>query len=44
MLACYLVKSRNITGADAIKEIRRIRRGSIETSEQEEIIVRFAII
>ncbi|XP_055491353.1 dual specificity protein phosphatase 23b [Leucoraja erinacea] len=41
MLACYLVKSRNITGADAIKEIRRIRNGSIETIEQEEIIVQF---
>lgn len=41
MLACYLVKSRNITGDDAIKEIRRIRNGSIETIEQEEIIVQF---
>ncbi|XP_051880310.1 dual specificity protein phosphatase 23b isoform X2 [Pristis pectinata] len=41
MLACYLVKSRKITGVDAIEEIRRIRRGSIETSEQEKTVVQF---
>ncbi|XP_030643004.1 dual specificity protein phosphatase 23 [Chanos chanos] len=41
MLACYLVKARKITGIDAINEIRRIRRGSIETHEQEKTVVQF---
>ncbi|KAI5618944.1 dual specificity protein phosphatase 23, partial [Silurus asotus] len=41
MLACYLVKSRKISGIDAINEIRRIRHGSIETREQEQIIIQF---
>ncbi|XP_026858230.2 dual specificity protein phosphatase 23b [Electrophorus electricus] len=41
MLACYLVKTRKISGIDAINEIRRIRRGSIETQEQEQIVVQF---
>ncbi|XP_016379397.1 dual specificity protein phosphatase 23 [Sinocyclocheilus rhinocerous] len=41
MLACYLVKSRKITGIDAINEIRSIRRGSIETREQEQMVVQF---
>ncbi|KAJ8402826.1 hypothetical protein AAFF_G00361400 [Aldrovandia affinis] len=41
MLACYLVKERRITGIDAINEIRRIRRGSIETHEQEKAVVQF---
>lgn len=41
MLACYLVKTRKISGIDAIREIRRIRSGSIETSEQEKTVVQF---
>ncbi|CAH2327144.1 dual specificity phosphatase 23 isoform X2 [Pelobates cultripes] len=41
MLACYLVKTRKITGVDAINEIRKIRRGSIETTEQEKSIIQF---
>uniref|UniRef100_W5NKW5 Dual specificity protein phosphatase 23 n=1 Tax=Lepisosteus oculatus TaxID=7918 RepID=W5NKW5_LEPOC len=41
MLACYLVKKRKITGVDAIAEIRSIRRGSIETYEQEKAVVQF---
>ncbi|KAM9842155.1 dual specificity protein phosphatase 23 isoform 1-T1 [Aulostomus maculatus] len=41
MLACYLVKTRKISGIDAIKEIRRLRRGSIETHEQEKAVVQF---
>ncbi|XP_060709673.1 dual specificity protein phosphatase 23b isoform X2 [Hemiscyllium ocellatum] len=41
MLACYLVKSKKITGVDAIAEIRRIRRGSIETHEQEKSVIQF---
>ncbi|XP_056623642.1 dual specificity protein phosphatase 23b isoform X2 [Triplophysa dalaica] len=41
MLACYLVKSRKISGIDAINEIRSIRRGSIETREQEQTVVQF---
>lgn len=41
MLACYLVKSRKISGIDAINEIRRLRQGSIETREQEKAVVQF---
>ncbi|XP_069073858.1 dual specificity protein phosphatase 23 isoform X2 [Pleurodeles waltl] len=41
MLACYLVKTKKVTGVDAINEIRRLRPGSIETSEQEKAIIQF---
>lgn len=41
MLACYLVKTRKISGIDAINEIRRLRQGSIETHEQEKRVVQF---
>ncbi|XP_047467041.1 dual specificity protein phosphatase 23b [Mugil cephalus] len=41
MLACYLVKTRKMSGIDAINEIRRLRRGSIETQEQEKAVVQF---
>ncbi|GLD47757.1 dual specificity protein phosphatase 23 [Lates japonicus] len=41
MLACYLVKTRKISGIDAIQEIRRLRKGSIETYEQEKAVVQF---
>lgn len=41
MLACYLVKKRNISGLEAIKEIRRLRKGSIETKEQEKAVIDF---
>ncbi|XP_074547587.1 dual specificity protein phosphatase 23 [Halichoeres trimaculatus] len=41
MLACYLVKTRKISGIDAINEIRRMRSGSIETREQEKAVVQF---
>ncbi|KAL1254035.1 hypothetical protein QQF64_016264 [Cirrhinus molitorella] len=41
MLACYLVKTRNISGLEAIKEIRRLREGSIETKEQEKAVIEF---
>ncbi|XP_005799278.1 dual specificity protein phosphatase 23 [Xiphophorus maculatus] len=42
MLACYLVKNRKMSGADAIAEIRRMRPGSIETHEQEKAVVQFS--
>lgn len=41
MLACYLVKTRKISGQDAIHEIRRLRPGSIETNAQEKAVVQF---
>ncbi|XP_016329731.1 dual specificity protein phosphatase 23a [Sinocyclocheilus anshuiensis] len=41
MLACYLVKTRHISGLEAIKEIRRLRKGSIETNEQEKAVIEF---
>lgn len=41
MLACYLVKMKKVSGIDAINEIRRLRKGSIETHEQEKAVVQF---
>lgn len=41
MLACYLVKARALSGAAAIREIRRLRPGSIETREQEQAVIQF---
>ncbi|XP_051954307.1 dual specificity protein phosphatase 23a [Xyrauchen texanus] len=41
MLACYLVKTQNITGLEAIREIRRLRKGSIETNNQEKAVTDF---
>lgn len=41
MLACYLVKTRKLSGIEAINEIRRLRPGSIETHEQEKSVVQF---
>ncbi|XP_054651760.1 dual specificity protein phosphatase 23b [Dunckerocampus dactyliophorus] len=41
MLACYLVKTRKMSGIDAINEIRRLRKGSIETHDQEKAVVQF---
>ncbi|CAN5286494.1 hypothetical protein BH09SUM1_BH09SUM1_15770 [soil metagenome] len=40
MLAAYLV-SRGQTAADAIREVRRKRPGSIETGEQEEVVAEY---
>ncbi len=39
MLACYLV-SKGYDAAKAIEEVRRKRPGSIETPEQEEIVIK----
>lgn len=41
MLACYLVKTQKISGIDAIKRIRELRHGSIETHDQEKAVVQF---
>lgn len=41
MLACYLIKTRKLSGIEAINEIRRLRPGSIETQEQEKAVVQF---
>ncbi|KAK9534038.1 hypothetical protein VZT92_009113 [Zoarces viviparus] len=41
MLACYLVKTRKMSGIDAINAIRNLRKGSIETREQEKAVVQF---
>lgn len=41
MLACYLVKTQKICGADAIEKIRQMRKGSIETVDQEKAVVQF---
>lgn len=41
MLACYLVKNMKMSGIDAIRKIRKLRQGSIETHEQEKAVVQF---
>ncbi|XP_030628389.1 dual specificity protein phosphatase 23a [Chanos chanos] len=41
MLACYLVRTKKMSGVEAIKEIRRLRPGSIETQDQERAVVQF---
>ncbi|KAG9283038.1 dual specificity protein phosphatase 23a [Astyanax mexicanus] len=41
MLACYLVKTRNISGLEAIEEIRKLRPGSIETKDQEQAVIKY---
>ncbi len=40
MLACYLV-SKGLSATDAIEEVRTKRPGSIETIEQEEVVLEF---
>lgn len=41
MLSIYLVSSKRYTAKDAISEVRQKRPGSIETSEQEDIIYKY---
>ncbi|NWZ86504.1 DUS23 phosphatase, partial [Poecile atricapillus] len=41
LLACYLCKEQHLAGGDAIREIRRLRPGSIETAEQERAVIHF---
>jgi len=41
MAACYLV-SKGMDAAEALREIRALRPGSVETREQEEAVRRFA--
>ncbi|NXS13747.1 DUS23 phosphatase, partial [Neodrepanis coruscans] len=41
LLACYLCKVLDLDGGDAIREIRRLRPGSIETLEQEQAVIQF---
>ncbi|TRY86911.1 hypothetical protein DNTS_002191 [Danionella cerebrum] len=41
MLACYLLKTRKLSGQEALRETRRLREGSIETREQEEAVLNF---
>ncbi|XP_048255435.1 uncharacterized protein LOC124115604 [Haliotis rufescens] len=38
MIACYLVKVQRLSAAEAIQKTRWLRRGSIETSEQERMV------
>jgi atypical dual specificity phosphatase len=40
MLACYLV-SKGYKATDAIEDVRTKRPGSIETIEQEEVVLKF---
>ncbi|XP_054254495.1 dual specificity protein phosphatase 23 [Indicator indicator] len=41
LLACYLAQAQRMSGSDAIREIRRLRPGSIETQEQEQAVIHF---
>jgi atypical dual specificity phosphatase len=40
MLACYLV-SKGYSASDAIEEVRIRRPGSLETIEQEEVVLKY---
>jgi atypical dual specificity phosphatase len=42
LLAAYLVSCGGLSGDDAIKRIRELRPGSIETSDQEDAVRKFA--
>ena len=42
MLACYLVRGRNLDASDAVEFVRRLRPGSIEVSNQERLVKQFA--
>ncbi|NXF77673.1 DUS23 phosphatase, partial [Sclerurus mexicanus] len=41
LLGCYLAKVGHLSGIEAIREIRRLRPGSIETPEQEQAVIQF---
>ncbi|XP_077991006.1 dual specificity protein phosphatase 23-like [Glandiceps talaboti] len=41
MIACYLIKTRKISGQEAIDLTRKIRPGAIEVREQEVAIIQF---
>ena len=41
ILACYLIKYKDMTANDAIEKVRQERHGSIQSFSQEEIIFRF---
>ncbi|XP_070555670.1 dual specificity protein phosphatase 23-like isoform X2 [Ptychodera flava] len=41
MLACYLIKTRKISGQEAIDLIRELRPGAIEVPEQEQAVIQF---
>ncbi|KAJ8246713.1 hypothetical protein GJAV_G00254570 [Gymnothorax javanicus] len=41
MLACYLVKMRRMFGDEAVREIRRLRKGSIETEDQRKVVLEY---
>ncbi|KAJ8033224.1 Dual specificity protein phosphatase 23 [Holothuria leucospilota] len=38
MLACYFVKFENLSADEAIKKVRDLRPGSIETKDQEDLV------
>ena len=38
MLACYFVKFENLTADEAIKKVRELRPGSVETKDQEDLV------
>jgi len=41
MLACYLVSKEGYSAEEAIAEVRRRRKNSIETRKQEEAVIEF---
>ena len=43
ILACYLIKHKNMSADDAIQKVREKRPGSIQSFSQEEIIHKFQI-
>ena len=42
MLACYLVKTTHCSAQEAINIVRRKRPGSIETNQQEKLVLEFS--
>lgn len=41
VLACWLGKKQNLTGEQAVQEIRRLRKGSVETKQQENFVTEY---
>lgn len=42
VLACHLIKTKGLTPSEAIRYVRRLRPGSVETKDQEETILNFS--
>ena len=41
MLACYLLQAKKLSARDALAKIRKLRPGSVESTEQEKVIEQY---